>query len=129
MIRPQTPRVSIVVPTYLATTKQADLLDETLGTVDAQDIDDYELIVVDDGSRVRAAPIVERHRNAPTIRRTNGGSAEARNAGIAAARGETLVFLDGDDHLLSGALSTGLHQLEQYPESFPRLHVSLLEGS
>jgi glycosyltransferase involved in cell wall biosynthesis len=116
VIQTQTPRVSIIVPTYLATTKQADLLDETLGTVDAQDIDDHELIVVDDGSRLPAAPIVARHRNATTIRRANGGSAHARNAGIAAARGETLVFLDGDDHLLPGALAAGLHQLEQHPE-------------
>src|SRR4051794_29617524 len=112
----QTPRVSIIVPTYLATSKQADLLDETLGTVDAQDTDDYELIVVDDGSRLPAAPIVARHRNATTIRRRNGGSAQARNPGIAAAPGKRVVFLDGDDHLLPGALSTGLPQLAQHPD-------------
>jgi glycosyltransferase involved in cell wall biosynthesis len=111
-----TPRVSIVVPTYVATQRQADLLDETLATVDTQDFDDYELIVVDDGSLLPVARIVARHRHATMIRRGNGGSARARNAGIAAARGVNLLFLDGDDHLLPGALSSGLEQLERHPE-------------
>src|SRR3954453_11563282 len=109
------PLVSIIVPSYVATSKQADLLHETLGTVDAQDLDDYELIVIDDGSPLPVAPIVTGHRNAASIRRQNGGSAQARNAGIEAARGANLVFLDGDDHLLPGALTQGLDQLATHP--------------
>jgi cellulose synthase/poly-beta-1,6-N-acetylglucosamine synthase-like glycosyltransferase len=45
-----TPLVSIVIPCYLATSKQGELLDETLDTVAAQTSRDYEIVVVDDGS-------------------------------------------------------------------------------
>jgi glycosyltransferase involved in cell wall biosynthesis len=115
------PLVSLVVPAYLATPHQAALLDETLETVAAQDVRDHEVIVVDDGSPLDVGVHVARHAGAlpavRTLRRTNGGSAQARNTGIAEARGTFLVFLDADDHLLPGALSAGLGRLEAEPEA------------
>src|SRR5215213_1746381 len=109
------PLVSIIIPSYVATAKQAELLDETLHTVDRQEYEPYEVIVVDDGSPLPVQRIVARHRAATAIRRRNGGSAVARNTGIAASRGPLIVFLDGDDHLLPGALATGVAQFEQHP--------------
>src|SRR5215211_8849072 len=92
--------VSIVVPAFVKTPDQAALLEETLASVDVQTWRNYELIIVDDGSPVAVAPIVDAHRHARTIRQTNSGCANARNTGIAASRGDFFVFLDSDDHLL-----------------------------
>lgn len=110
------PQVSIIIPSYVSTARQAELLDETLHTVDRQAFDGFEVIVVDDGSPLPVHRIVARHPAATAIRRKNGGSALARNTGIAASRGAMLVFLDGDDHLLPGALASGVRQLEAHPE-------------
>lgn len=109
--------VSIVVPVFVHTAHQAALLDETLASVDAQICRNYELIVVDDGSPLAVAPIVDAHRQARTIRQTNSGCANARNTGIAASRGDFFVFLDSDDHLLPQALSAGLNALREYPDA------------
>jgi cellulose synthase/poly-beta-1,6-N-acetylglucosamine synthase-like glycosyltransferase len=114
--RVSTPQISIVIPAYVSTPRQAELLDETLATVDRQDHDHYEVIVVDDGSPLPVADIVASHRCATVISRKNGGSAVARNTGIAASRGEALVFLDADDHLLPHALTTGWAQLSLHRE-------------
>jgi glycosyltransferase involved in cell wall biosynthesis len=92
------------------------MLDETLGSVSAQTCDDYETIVVDDGSPIEIERVVARHRRCRLIRRHNGGSAQARNTGIAASRGGVLVFLDADDYLLECALETGVQQLACHPE-------------
>ena len=112
--------VSIIIPCYVKTAKQAELLEETLSTVDGQTITDYEVIVVDDGSPPEMsdeiARIGSRHPRTTLLQQSNGGSALARNTGIAAARGDHLVFLDADDHLLPPGLETGLDALASHPE-------------
>ena len=113
---PAAPLVSIIVPAYVATPAQAALLDETLGTVDAQTCGDYEVVVVDDGSPVDVRAIAAGHRATVTLRQPNAGPAIARNTGTAASRGRYLVFLDADDHLLPPALEAGLAQLAAHPE-------------
>jgi glycosyltransferase involved in cell wall biosynthesis len=93
------PRVSVVIPTYNA----ARHLAATLASVGAQTYVDYEVIVCDDGSiddtpAVAAATLrslgVARWRVVNVDRR---GAAGSRNAGIAAATGELVAFLDDDD--------------------------------
>ena len=101
------PAVSIVVPSFITTPAQAALLDETLATVATQDFPDYEVIVVDDGSPIDVAAIASTYPRTIAVRRSNAGSAVARNTGISRSRGRHLVFLDGDDHLLPGALEAG----------------------
>jgi glycosyltransferase involved in cell wall biosynthesis len=112
------PLVSVIVPCYVSTPRQAALLDETLGTVDAQTCRDYEVVVVDDGSPLdgAVATVATAHAATTTLRQPNAGSAAARNAGIRASRGRHLVFLDADDHLLPGALDAGLRALAEHPE-------------
>jgi glycosyltransferase involved in cell wall biosynthesis len=109
------PLVSIIVPCYVRTAHDERLLDETLATVRAQTRQDYELILVDDGSPrpVRERPGEGRVR---LLRQANAGSAMARNAGIAVSRGDYMVFLDADDHLLPQALEVGLSHLAAHPE-------------
>jgi len=114
------PLVSIIVPCYIASPRQAELLDETLCTVAAQTCRDFEVVLVDDGSpRGDVEAIAARHAAAMTLvtlRQANAGSAVARNTGIRACRGRHLVFLDADDHLLPGALEAGLRSLGEHPE-------------
>jgi glycosyltransferase involved in cell wall biosynthesis len=110
------PLVSIIVPCYAASPKQAELLDETLLTVAGQTCKDYEILVVDDGSPLDVSAITARHTATVTLRQANAGSAMARNTGIRASRGRYLVFLDADDHLLTPALEAGLRCFAEHPE-------------
>jgi glycosyltransferase involved in cell wall biosynthesis len=97
------PLFSIVIPTY----NRRALLEETLRSVWAQDLKDYEVIVVDDGSddgsREYLASQADR---LVLIAQEHRGPGIARNAAIARAKGEYLAFLDSDDLLMPWALST-----------------------
>jgi glycosyltransferase involved in cell wall biosynthesis len=108
--------VSIVVPCFARKPADAELLHETLQSVSQQSCKHYEVIVVDDGSHVDIAPVVHLHPRTTIVRQANGGSALARNAGIAASRGRFLLFLDADDHLLPCALETGLRHLAEHAD-------------
>ena len=108
--------VSIVVPCLLRRPHEAQLLDETLETVDRQTWTGCEVVVVDDGSPLPAEPIARRHPRTRTVRQPNAGAAAARNAGIAASRGEYFVFLDADDHLLPDGVEAGLAQCAAHRE-------------
>ena len=110
------PLVSIVIPAYVSSPKQAELLDETLHTVAGQTCNDYEVIVVDDGSPLDVGAIADRHPATRTLRQANAGCALARNTGIQASRGQFFVFLDADDHLLPPALEAGLRCFAEHPE-------------
>src|SRR3954464_6603978 len=100
MTGPTHPLVSIVIPAYVTTPHQAALLAETLDTVAGQTCQDFETVIVDDGSPLAVARIVGSWPRPTVLRQSNGGSATARNTGIAASRGRFLIFLDADDHLL-----------------------------
>ena len=110
------PLVSIVIPAYIATPRQAELLDETLRSVTAQTCQDFECLVVDDGSPLEPSSIVGVHRRTRLVRQANAGSAIARNTGIELSAGRYFVFLDADDHLLPQALEAGLSALAARPE-------------
>jgi len=110
------PLVSIIVPCLARTARDEALLEEALTTVDAQTCRAYEVIVVDDGSPRDLAETVAAHPQTRLIRQQNAGSAAARNAGIAESWGSHVIFLDADDHLLPGAIETGLAQLDAHPE-------------
>lgn len=87
---------SVVIPSY----KAAHLISDALQSVFAQTMNDYEVIVVNDGSPDTAEfeKVIEPYLNDITyIRRANGGPAAARNTGILAAKGEFIAFLDSDD--------------------------------
>jgi glycosyltransferase involved in cell wall biosynthesis len=110
------PLVSIVIPAYVATPRQAELLAETLDTVAAQSFQDFEALVVDDGSPLPVERIAARRPRTVVLRQQNGGSARARNTGIAASRGRYLIFLDADDHLLPPAIEAGLDAFTERTE-------------
>lgn len=102
------PRVTVVVPVY----NVAAYLDEAVGSVVAQSVTDWEMILVDDGSTDESGAMcdawAQREGRIRVIHKANGGLASARNAGLDAARGEWIMFLDSDDLWDQGLLETML---------------------
>ena len=97
-------KISVVIPTY----NRRDVLSRTLPTIFHQDIpaDKYEVVVVVDGSTDGTAAMLRGLETRCTLRvieQANRGQAAARNAGLQAARGEIVLFLD-DDILCSPSL-------------------------
>lgn len=93
------PTVSVVIPCF----NQGRYLPYAVQSALGQSHRPLECLVVDDGSTDETAAVAERL-NVRLIRQSNQGVSAARNAGLAAARGELIVFLDADDTLLPTAL-------------------------
>lgn len=91
------PKISIIVPCY----NQAHFLDECLQSVLEQTYQDWECIIVNDGSPDNTEDIakkwLEKDSRFQYLYKNNGGLSSARNAGIKTATGEWLLFLDCDD--------------------------------
>jgi glycosyltransferase involved in cell wall biosynthesis len=100
------PRFSVVVPAYQA----EETLRETLDGVLSQTSDNWECVVVDDGSTDGTLEIAQEYaQRDPRIRvigQANQGTAGAYNAGVAAATGAYIVLCSADDVLLPNHLST-----------------------
>lgn len=100
-------RVSVVVTTF----NHAHFLAEALSSIMSQTRPADEIIVVDDGSSDDPAAVVDAFPSASLIRQDNRGLSAARNAGLRAATGEFILFLDADDRLLPEAVALGLRVL------------------
>lgn len=94
----RTPRFSIVIPAY----NRVDQIGRAIASCLAQTDPDFEIVVVDDGSRDGTADAVEAMADPRIrcIRQANAGASAARNTGARAARGAWLAFLDSDDEFL-----------------------------
>ncbi len=106
------PIVSIIIPTR----NRGALLRAALGSVASQTFDDWQVIVVDDGSEEDLGPVIDSF--AGPIRRiriAKSGPAAARNVGIDAADTEYLAFLDSDDLWLPDHLFRGIELLRREP--------------
>ncbi len=99
------PIVSVIVPVYNA----KDDLSECLASISAQTSQNWEAILVDDGSTDGSAQICdEAAKNDPRFRvihKENGGVSRARNDGIDAARGKYIMFVDADDLIEPACIS------------------------
>ncbi|MBI3154315.1 MAG: glycosyltransferase family 2 protein [Burkholderiales bacterium] len=106
------PTVSVVVPAY----NVAWCVRKAVDSVLAQDWRDFELVVVDDGSTDDTAEVLASYGDAVRVlRQRNGGMSSARNAGIRAARGELIAFLDADDWWLPAKLSRQVALMQGRP--------------
>lgn len=102
--------VTAIIPTY----DRAVVLDRAIRSVLAQTFADFELIVVDDGSRDSTPEVLDRYDGKlKTVSRENRGVSAARNAGLALAGGELVAFLDSDDEWLPEKLA---RQVAAYKE-------------
>ena len=104
MAQDRPPLISIVVPAY----NVEAYIDDCLNSIIDQNFDEYEVIVIDDGSFDNTTFICEAFKkNDPRIkfiRKKNGGASSARNMGLAEASGEYVFFVDADDMLTEDCL-------------------------
>ena len=111
------PAVSVIIPTH----NRAQFLSEAIDSVFAQTYQDWELIVVDDGSTDATPDVVQRYgqRGHPVRyhHQTPQGPGAARNAGLALATGEFIAFLDDDDLWLPKKLGTQVGYLRHHPDA------------
>jgi glycosyltransferase involved in cell wall biosynthesis len=87
------PKVSVIIPTY----NRRDLVREAIASVLTQSFDDFELIVVDDGSEDGTAEAVHEFPGVRYVYQPNRGVSAARNLGVSLSQDELIAFLDSDD--------------------------------
>lgn len=105
-------QVSVIIPTY----NRAQRLGKAIDSVLAQSHQDFELIVVDDGSEDNTDELIENYNSDIVyIRQENSGAAAARNRGIEKARYNLLAFLDSDDWFAENKLKTQIEAMSQNP--------------
>ena len=96
--------ISVIVPVY----KVEKFLPRSIESVQKQTFQDWEMILIDDGSPDQCGEICDHYAGQDArihvIHQKNGGVSAARNEGLKAAGGEFLYFLDPDDYLLPQAL-------------------------
>ena len=105
-------KYSVIVPVY----NTEKYLDRCISSIVSQNFDDYELILVDDGSP-DACPMLcdrwaERDEHIKVIHQANGGLPAARNSGLDVAIGDYVLFVDSDDYVT-----------EDYFEKFERVNL------
>lgn len=108
---------SVIIPLY----NKAPYVEKALQSVLTQTYTDYELIVVDDGSKDDSAAIaskaLEGHQNCRLIHQENMGVSVARNNGVAASYGDYLCFLDADDWWEPTFMEEMSKLIEEFPEA------------
>lgn len=113
-------KLSIIVPIY----NVAPYLRKCVDSLLAQDISDYEIILVDDGSTDNSGMIADEifhaHSQSPiancqikVVHQLNAGLSAARNSGIAVAQGEYIWFVDSDDYVEPNVLGALMEQIER----------------
>lgn len=91
------PKISLIIPAYNA----KDYIARSIDTALASTFQDYEIIIVNDGSTDSTQEVIDwysqNYNNIVSIQKVNGGVADTRNVGIKAAKGEFIAFMDNDD--------------------------------
>ncbi|WP_292468262.1 glycosyltransferase family A protein [Methanolobus sp.] len=108
-------QISVVIPLY----NKENSIGRTIKSVLSQTYQDFELIIVDDGSRDKSAEIVRSFtdKRIRLIQQENAGVSVARNTGIEASKAEIIAFLDADDEWLPVFLETIIRLRKKYPDA------------
>ncbi len=108
---------SIIIPVY----NVENYLEHCLNSVLHQDFDDFEIILVDDGSTDNSGKICdeysEKHSNIRVIHKENGGLDSARKIAINLCSGKYVLFLDSDDWIADGCLSKIEKAISKVPQN------------
>lgn len=127
-VKKASPKASIIIPAY----NVAEFISETLNSVIRQTFDDFEVIVINDGSpdtEEFEKEIESFRRKIIYLRQENRGAAIARNIAIENARGELLAFLDGDDVWKPEYLESQINFLEKNEFDLVYANAELFGGS
>jgi len=94
------PKISVIVPVY----NTEKYIEKCLDSILMQEYDNYEIIVVNDGSTDNSKKIIEKYEKKypekiKFFSKENGGLSDARNYGVSKAMGEYLCFIDSDDYI------------------------------
>lgn len=113
--------VSIIIPVYNA----ENTLDRCINSIRGQTFKEWEMILINDGSRDASADICERYAlidmRIRVLNQKNKGASGARNTGICAAQGEYLMFIDSDD-------TADPTFLEEYVKAIQTMNVDVVIG-
>lgn len=119
------PSVSVIIPAYNAAWCVGRAIDSVL----AQTFQDFELIVVNDGSSDDTAAVLARYgQSLHVIEQSNCGLSAARNRGATAARGRYVAFLDADDRWMPAKLARQVTLMMAHPHLAFCSTSALLEG-
>src|SRR6185312_11309056 len=96
------PFFTVIIPTY----NREKLLQRAIESVLAQTEQDFEIIIVDDGSKDNTKELVKKYKTVRYYIKKHEGAAAAKNFGISKVKGEFITFLDSDDAYLPQHLKT-----------------------
>ena len=105
------PKFSIIIPVY----NVEKYIDDCLKSIMNQTYKDYEVIVVNDGTKDNSMEIVKKY-NVKVIEQKNKGLSAARNTGVKVAKGDYLIFLDSDDSWNKDLLKELSKSIENNPD-------------
>lgn len=111
-------RLSIVIPVY----NTEPYLEKCLGSCLKQDIDisDYEIVIVNDGTKDNAMSVAERfgdeYPNVRIISQENAGLSVARNVGLSHSEGDYVWFVDSDDYISQNSLGLVFEKISENPD-------------
>lgn len=108
--------ISVIIPAFNCQDTLANAVKSVIGA----DFSSYEIIIIDDGSQDGTPAVIsslkEKYEAVKSIRTQNGGPAKARNAGLNAAKGEYIMFLDSDDEYEKDIFSVVAPALNSSPD-------------
>ena len=107
---------SVIMPVY----NGEKFIDDAINSVCAQTYDNWELVIVNDGSKDNTADVLKKYEinsQIKIIHQENGGVSVARNTAISASKGEYIVFLDADDVWHTNHLEVMNELITEYPDA------------
>ena len=105
------PKFSIIVPVY----NVEEYIDDCLKSIFNQSFKDFEVIVVNDGTKDNSMDIVKNY-DVKVINQENAGLSAARNTGVKSSTGEYLLFIDSDDYIEKDLLKNINNNLKDNPD-------------
>ena len=106
--------ISVIVPVY----NVEKYLDDCIESIVSQSYTNFELILVDDGSPdncpKKCDGWAKKDKRIKVIHKENGGVSSARNAGIDAASGEFIMFIDSDDTIRQGCFERSVEMITKH---------------
>ncbi len=106
------PSISVMMPTY----NNGKYIKQAIDSIYAQEYDNIEIIVVDDGSTDNTKEILKQYKDIKYIYTEHKGISFARNVALEHSKGEYMAFCDSDDYWLPNKLNTQIKYFKEHPD-------------